>query len=398
MNDINDIERIFIMAEELADVKKKALDKLPFHINVIESAARGKLRETAHSMILADLLRHPQIQASFLEWAFNLDVAEGILEVETEYGSADSHIDIALYDKEHFIIIENKANWAQEQHSQIYRYVEEIAHMGKKYAYEQIYVLYLNPLNHDEPSGYSVTQNGCDVRQVLKERFKIWSFANDIVEWLKSLDSVKEPFVQSAIHQYIDYIQHFYHTSNDYKEMKQAMEQYLNEKLGFSEEALNLDVFEKESNKIRELLATIETLWNKRRKQWLIALTKSLAKKYGEQQIDYFCGEDKSREETKGSDHNWPKAGVKVTTQQFGIINVMVEYNIKNHDLPSYGIRMSKQYERRNRLIEELKKTHAIPFKDIHEDSDWWPMSCHTSYNKIEERVSQLIKVLKEKL
>lgn len=399
MNDNNDIERIFAMAEELADVKKKELEKLPFHINVIASAARGKLHETAHSMILADLLRHPQIQVSFLENVFGLNVIGEPLTVKTEYGSAQSHIDIALYDKEHFVIVENKANWAQEQHSQIYRYVEEIAHNGKHhYSYEQIYVLYLNPLSHDMPSGYSATKNGSDVRKMLGGRFVIWSFAYDIVEWLQSLNGMEEPFVQSAIHQYIDYLQHFYKTSNDYKDMKHAMEEYICEKLSFSNEEQNLEVFEEESKRIQELLATIEEIWSKQRKLWLIALTKRLTEKYGEQHINYFCGPISGRPETLESSSDWPKSGIKVSTQHFGIINVMVEYYIKKHDLPSYGIRMSKKDERRNKLIEELKKNHALPYNNIHEDSDWWPMSCHAPYNEMEKRVSELIEVIKEKL
>lgn len=40
------------LAETCLDIKKK---KLPFHINVISAAARGKLKETAHSIILHDL-------------------------------------------------------------------------------------------------------------------------------------------------------------------------------------------------------------------------------------------------------------------------------------------------------------------------------------------------------
>lgn len=116
----------------MAEIKKRELDKLSYYINVIDSAARGKLRETAHSRILADLLRHPKIQRAFLKEMLDID-NNGDLKVEV--GSMKSHIDIALYKpNEKFIIIENKANWAVEQPCLIWRYVREIA--MKKYGFE----------------------------------------------------------------------------------------------------------------------------------------------------------------------------------------------------------------------------------------------------------------------
>lgn len=393
MNDNNDIERIFTMAEGLADVKKKELDKLPFHINVIESAARGKLRETAHSMILADLLRHPQIQASFLKWAFNLDVAGGTLKVKTEFGSSESHIDIALHDKEHFVIIENKANWAQEQHSQIYRYVEEIAHKDKRYAYEQIYVLYLNPMNQEEPSSYSLTKDGFDVRQLLKERFVIWSFAHDIVEWLQSLNNMEEPFIQSAVHQYIDYLEHYYGTSKEFLPMENAMETYLKENLGITNETPDiavLSMLKEKSKKAADLLKSINGLRQEYSKQWLLNTTKLLAQKFNLPSIDTF--NNNGAVEFKDSRSDFPKGGVLITAKCGYSICVLIEYGLSEEKV-NYGVRMNEK-DAHYKDVKEII-TPVMTYDSISPESGlWWPGIKRTSYKNAEERASTLIQAI----
>lgn len=52
---------------QVSNIIKKHLSKRPFHLNVIEAACHGRFKETGHSLVLADMLRHPAIQHSFLE-------------------------------------------------------------------------------------------------------------------------------------------------------------------------------------------------------------------------------------------------------------------------------------------------------------------------------------------
>lgn len=132
-----------IIAEHLSD--------RPFHLNVIEAACRGRFKETGHSLVLADMLRHPAIQNSFMEKFFG-PISHDYLEVTAE----TDRVDVALKGNDIFVIVENKVNAAEEQNCQVYRYVHEIA--IDKYGYElyQIYVLYLNPTNNNPPSEYSL--------------------------------------------------------------------------------------------------------------------------------------------------------------------------------------------------------------------------------------------------
>lgn len=64
----SDYEKLIKVIKGLSNKKEEELKKLPYHLNVISSAARGKLKETAHSMILSDLLNFPDIQKSFLNY------------------------------------------------------------------------------------------------------------------------------------------------------------------------------------------------------------------------------------------------------------------------------------------------------------------------------------------
>lgn len=62
------------LANSVAYSKQEKILKLPFHFNVITSAARGKLRETGHSRILCDLLHHQNIRKDFIKFFFpNVD-------------------------------------------------------------------------------------------------------------------------------------------------------------------------------------------------------------------------------------------------------------------------------------------------------------------------------------
>lgn len=380
MNEINDIDKTLALARGLAEV----IDKLPFHINVIKSAARGKLRETAHSMILADLLRHPQIQTSFLKHFLDMNVST-TMKVETEVGSAESLIDIALWDKEHFVIIENKANWAGEQKAQIYRYVEDIA--KKKYTYAQIYVLYLNAIGHNAPSEWSVSKDGKDIRDSLPDdHFKIWDFAHDIVEWLKSLKNIEEPFVQSAVHQYKDYLQHYYGTS---EEMKQAMEKYLKEKFGITNETKDVDAIKKlgeESKHASALLNSIDKLLQEHRKQWLINTAKRLANEFNLTPINTF--DDKKATEFNDCDKKWPKAGVRINAKGGYVICVLIEYGLECDNV-NYGVRMSDKDPHYDQVKEAI--THVMTSPESH---PWWPCTWQTSYEDAGMQAERLIKAI----
>jgi hypothetical protein len=157
INNINDYIEVIDMSDKVSDIIKRCSKDKPFHLNVIEAACRGFLKETGHSLILADMLRHPAIQKSFLERFLNIDHEEMEVTAETD------RVDVALKGDDMFVIIENKVNGAEEQQSQVYRYVHDIGICKYKFKLSQIYVLYLNPIDRALPSERSL----CDVSKPL---------------------------------------------------------------------------------------------------------------------------------------------------------------------------------------------------------------------------------------
>ena len=116
-----------LLSKHVDEIISRHLSIRPFHLNVIEAACRGRFKETGHSLVLADLLKHPIIQSSFIERFLNIQ--HEFMDVTAE----KDRVDVALKGKDIFVIVENKVNAADEQKNQVYRYVHEIG--IKKYGF-----------------------------------------------------------------------------------------------------------------------------------------------------------------------------------------------------------------------------------------------------------------------
>lgn len=117
-------------------------------------------------------------------------------------------VDVALKGEDIFIIIENKVNSAEEQRNQVYRYVHEIAIDKYGYSLSQIYVIYLNPTNHNPPSEYSLCDENNEnnvFEELGEEHYTVQSYKYDITDWLRCLSVTNEPHIDSALDQYIDF-------------------------------------------------------------------------------------------------------------------------------------------------------------------------------------------------
>ena len=144
---------LFKLAETCLDVKNKQ----PFYINVISAAARGKLKETAHSIILHDLLRHPIILDSFIKKV--IGISDNPFTKDDIDAPDKNRIDLCLRNKDFFLIIENKVNSAEEQPGQLYRYCK-LAQEEYGFGINKIHILYLNPDHNQPPSLFSRSKNG----------------------------------------------------------------------------------------------------------------------------------------------------------------------------------------------------------------------------------------------
>lgn len=259
----SEFENALSLTYDVEIMHKDEESKIPYYINVISSAAHGKLRETAHSRILVDLLRNHKIRKNFIDFFFNdFELSSS----NTDYipPPDNCRIDATIKCKDYCIIIENKVNGAVEQRGQIYRYVQEV---NNEYDIKDIYVLYLNPSTNDIPSEFSLTKNGegkISIKDELGNRLVCRSYKYTVIEWLRSIrnkikDDASQPYLQSAIVQYLDYLETFFQTSNIFKPMNTKIENLLIQKLDLNSlENINMRV-----EKINETIDDVEFLLEK---------------------------------------------------------------------------------------------------------------------------------------
>lgn len=252
---------------QVSKIIARHLSRRPFHINVIEAACHGRFKETGHSLVLADMLRHPAIQNSFME-KFLGPISHGYLEVTAE----TDRVDVALKGKNIFVIVENKVNAAEEQKCQVYRYVHEIAIDKYGYKLSQIYVLYLNPTNNNPPSEYSLCDenNENNVFEELGEgHYKVLSYKYDVTDWLRSISVDNEPHIVSALDQYIDFLENKFHTTSLDIAMNNEIKDFLLKELNVDNSTLEeqLSALDSQRNKTQELLDSIDSLKIELRKE-----------------------------------------------------------------------------------------------------------------------------------
>ncbi|WP_311551774.1 PD-(D/E)XK nuclease family protein [Porphyromonas endodontalis] len=233
---------------------------------MIEAVCHGNFRETGHSLVLADMLKHPDIRSSFLERFLNLKY--DALEVTAER----ARIDVALKGNGIFVIIENKVNAAEEQKSQVYRYVHEIGIDKYGYKLSEIYVIYLNPRTHDNPSEYSLCDenNENNVFEALgEEHYKVLSYKYDIIDWLRGISIPNEPHIESALDQYLDFLENKFHTTLLDTEMNKDIREFLLKELQIESKPLEeqISALGSQYEKTAELLSSIDSLKIELRKE-----------------------------------------------------------------------------------------------------------------------------------
>lgn len=251
---------------QVSDIIARHLSRRPFHLNVIEAACHGRFKETGHSLVLADMLRHPAIQSSFMEQFLGLNLNYMEVTAETD------RVDVALKGKDIFVIVENKVNAAVEQNCQVYRYVHEIAIEKYGYSLSQIYVLYLNPTNHNPPSEYSLCDENNEnnvFEELGNDHYNVLSYKYDVTDWLRGISVSNEPHIVSALDQYIDFLENKFHTTSLDIDMNNEIKDFLLKELQVDNSPLEeqLSALDSQYNKTQELLSAIDSLKIELRKE-----------------------------------------------------------------------------------------------------------------------------------
>lgn len=323
---LNGLQDSIRESNQVAEIIDRNLSQRPFHLNVIQAACRGNFKETGHSLVLADMLRHPQIQSSFMKTFLGFD--HDYMNVTAE----KDRVDVALKGDDIFVIVENKVNAAGEQSNQVYRYVHDIG--IKKYGYEmsQIYVVYLNPSNHSMPSDYSLCDENNEnnvFEELGVDHYSVKSYKYDITDWLRKITIEKEPHISSALDQYIDFLEQKFHTSPLDKKMNKEIKDLLLKELQIegksNQEQIN--ALDTQYDKVNELLNAIDSLRHELKKKHSHELMREWQRQV-ESQLGIKVAED---------DHSF---GVQLNNKVW--LGVWDGYD-NDTDLPYWGFQMDPE-------------------------------------------------------
>ncbi|MCR5568083.1 MAG: PD-(D/E)XK nuclease family protein [Paludibacteraceae bacterium] len=205
--------------------------RLPYHINVIDEL---HINENGHSRILAQLLCYVnekgeyEILQSLVNYIVSCKKGESsfsrIRVNKPEITQEKERIDLWVRDKDYAIIFENKIFNAVDQDAQIARYIKTTRNYG--YKDENIFVVYLSPKGEEpDPQTWGNFKNSFD------DRYYNLSFRDNILPWLKEqvLPTVrlKDYHLQSAIQQYLDYLEGLFSLRNIQKTMNMNLEELI---------------------------------------------------------------------------------------------------------------------------------------------------------------------------
>lgn len=159
------------------------------------------------------------------------------------------HIDLWVRDKVYAIIFENKIYNADDREAQLSNYIEKT--LKHNYNKNQIFVVYLSQYPK-EPE----LQSWGEYKDSFRSRYVNLSFCYDILPWLKDkiLPNIKykELFLQTAIIQYIDYLEGLFKIRNIDKPMNMELNKLIEQHFNLTGESAK--------DKIRNILKSAEEI------------------------------------------------------------------------------------------------------------------------------------------
>lgn len=231
------------IARPVSNLLQRELDKLPYSANVIDELHAN---ENAHSRILRMLLQYCggrtwPIYHSFLELMkkhclyFSFDCSN------PQFANEKDRIDLLITDisknEKWALIIENKVLEADDQSTQIERYINKVETSGL--SQKNIFVVYLTADGTKEVSSKSLTDSAkekLDYKGDADEgRFVKLNYLNDILPWIENevLPSIaiKEDLLISSLKLYIDYLKGMFGKRDNELVIHNKIQNFMEEKL-----------------------------------------------------------------------------------------------------------------------------------------------------------------------
>lgn len=228
---------------------------LPYHMNIIDEL---HINENAHSRILYKLLQFVnsngeyEILSSLVQFIQAKSRSKNFSTISVKsplLSQEESRIDLWVRDEDYSIIFENKIYNAADQEAQLSRYIEITS---RKYELNRIFVVYLSASGKEPDS-----QSWGAYQERFRDRYINLSFRDSIRDWLRN-DVVpnlrkKDYFLQSALDQYIDYLDGLF--------FKRTFENKMIMKLdSFIIDHFNLNQFNNDKDKVKALQEEIDKM------------------------------------------------------------------------------------------------------------------------------------------
>ena len=199
---------------------KEYQSRIPDRVNLVDLLGAN---ENAHTRILAAILgfkREGQMPfvSSFIERFIRNEEDKECIQVQQPCVETQlTYIDALIWEPSKYaIIIENKINWAVDQHRQLEGYIKTTKGVCCIEPNRQCYVIYLTDDGRKEVSDISLTDEAKQLLDYKNDespgRYIKLNYREDILPWLKEevLASCRyiEQMLTSMLQQYIDYLEH----------------------------------------------------------------------------------------------------------------------------------------------------------------------------------------------
>ena len=283
---VSETEYLFDLVEAVEKIKEEWLSKLPYHLNVIDEL---HINENAHSRILTKLLQYKSESGryEFLESLLAYIVTKRdctafgyIIIKEPQITQEKCRIDLWVRDKEYAIIFENKEYNDRDQEHQLSKYINQTKQCN--YREEQIFVVYLSSWGQEPEE-----QSWDKYKDVFASRYVNLSFRDDIVNWLKKQVILnirdKDFYLNSAVLQYIDYLEGIYKKRTIDKEMNREIRKVIEERLKLDKCLDNREkvrILQSKIDDMDEILQQMETMQNEYRNKIFASWREEVANRY----------------------------------------------------------------------------------------------------------------------
>ncbi len=271
-------------ASEFSKIKEEEQKKLPFHLNLVDQL---HINENAHSRILMHLLSYTNENGKYVFLTSLIDLIKerlsgdfGKITIESpKITQEKERIDLWVMDKNYAIIFENKIYNADDREAQLSNYIGKT--LKHDYNKNQIFVVYLSQYPKEpEPQSWG------EYKDSFRSRYVNLSYCYDILPWLK--DKVmpciecKEQFLQSAIIQYIDYLEGLFKIRNIDEPMNKELQKLIIKQFDLSEKSDKecISFLREKSDSINEVSQQMNKMIEDYRKNIYETWKKKTAEKY----------------------------------------------------------------------------------------------------------------------